>query len=203
MVSMTALLSQTPTLQCESSHCSTHPQPGLQADQSAFMLLVMLCHDLLHRGKINRFPFENERHTLEYVLPVLRREGVTAADQQRIKRLILHTDPAICAKNHQQTIQRPLSLADKALQQVLVNEADISASVLPAFAQTQGQALADEWNDDFPDVAAGVKSLQGRLHFLESTALFSSPQALKLELHRLRSDQVCELRSLLVATPKE
>jgi 3'5'-cyclic nucleotide phosphodiesterase len=197
LICMAALLSQTTSVQDKCSENETRPKVALRPDQSAFMLLVMLCHDVLHRGKINRFPFENELHTIEYILPVLKRQGVALSDQNRLKHLIIHTDPAICSKNHQKTIPTPLSLDNRGLQQVLVNQADISASVLPELAQSQGHALADEWNDDFPDLAAGVRSLQGRLYFLENIAIFSSPQAHTLGLHSLRSKQVYELRTML------
>lgn len=197
LISMTALLSQTSSIGCSDSRDHNTCSRAFDADHFAFMLLVMLCHDVSHPGKINRFRFANELHSLRIVFPLLTREGLALRDQQRLRQLIIHTDPAICAANHQKTIAKPLSLDDKVLQQVLVNEADITASVLPEFAASQGQALANEWNDDFPDLAAGVRSLQGRLYFLEHTAMFSSPQALKLGLDTLRRNQVCELRGIL------
>ena len=89
LISMTALLSQTSSIGCSDSRDHNTCSRAFDADHFAFMLLVMLCHDVSHPGKINRFRFANELHSLRIVFPLLTREGLALRDQQRLRQLII------------------------------------------------------------------------------------------------------------------
>ena len=183
--------------------CMTHlllaqrevrPQSPVLPVFECLALVVMLGHDYLHNGKVNRFPAELESIAVAQLQPILERHGVARQDLTVLNHCILRTDPSSVKPSHALVAGRAFSLSDRDWLAVLVEEADILASTLMVTAEGLTQSLAKEWTGFDPVMAQGLLQPASRIHFLENAALFSSPAASLLGIQGLKQAQVSAAR---------
>ncbi len=163
-------------------------------------MLAMLGHDYLHDGSVNKTPSELEWRSVRKLQPLMAQHGMSAADAEIVKHLILSTDPSVVPASHQKIAHRPFLIDDLDCLTVLVQEADILASSLPDVGQALTQQLAQEWALFDAPRAAQVLTPKGRLGFLRFGALFSSPASQRLGLSALRAAQISSLEADLLTT---
>jgi hypothetical protein len=154
---------------------SARPQSEQLSHEEWLALLIMVSHDFLHNGQINRFRSEIEAVTVKALAPYMKKHKVSATDQALVNDIILKTDPAYVAESHQQIQGLPFDLADHRCLLVLIQECDILASSLPDTGKTLTQQLSEEWADVAPDKSLALLPPAGRIFFLKRMALFSSP----------------------------
>ena len=111
--------------------CMTHlllsqrrTQTTRQADAclECIALVVMLGHDYLHNGKVNRFPAELETIAVEQLTPIMAKHQVAQADQEMIAFCILKTDPSGVKQSHGLVAEREFVLEDRDCLAVLVQD---------------------------------------------------------------------------------
>lgn len=145
---------------------------------SAALLLIAVAHDLQHPGRVNRYPAELEQLSLDALRPYLRKHAVPEPWGTHIESVILASDFSLVSQNHQRVAGKAFAWnTDWAI--VLLNEADVMASVLEEFGYELSLALAGEWEKACLPLHSTVATDQGRLDFLTST-LFSSYSANQL-----------------------
>ena len=157
-------------------------------DWRAALLLLALAHDYQHPGKVNTYPCELERLTVEALHPLLRSQQVPPQWMERIETIVLRTDFALVPENHQRVRGVPFSwCTDWAT--VLLNEADTLASSTEGFGPSLGAALAAEWQAIALPACAVVASAQGRRDFLQrirfssrSAGVLGAPQWVQRQL---------------------
>lgn len=162
----------TVTLQAaiESEHSNQNDKPW-----QAALLLIAIAHDLQHPGRVNHHLAEIEQLSVDALRPHLKAHAMPELWIERIERVILSSDFALVSKNHARVAKKPFSWnTDWAI--ILINEADVMASVSEAFGSELGFALASEWATASLPMHSSVATGQGRLDFLAST-LFSSYSA--------------------------
>jgi hypothetical protein len=162
-------------------------------------LLVMLGHDYLHNGQVNRFPAELETIAVTQLQPILQRHGVAPQDQAMVTHCILKTDPSGVKQSHALIAGRAFRLADRDCLAVLVEEADILASTLMVTSEGLTLSLSKEWESSNPAMAQGLLKPASRIYFLENAALFSSPAACLLGIPVLKQAEVDAVRRALAA----
>lgn len=162
---------------------------GLQAAE-ALMLLAMLGHDAWHPGTRNLSPFELEAQSAAWVLALMRRHGLSRADQAQVKAMILATEPLHRVKQSRDLGEPGFSLERAQCRAMMVCEADIMSSALPRFAPAMTQALAQEWGRLNTQWGERLLTRQARHHFLQEMARFSSPAAVALGLPALVQRQL-------------
>ncbi len=195
MVALTALLLET-RKDVAASSAQTGP-----AHAEWLAMLAMLGHDYLHDGSVNKTPSELEWRSVRQLQPLMALHGMSAADADIVKDLILRTDPTVVAASHQKIAGRRFVIQDLDCLTVLVQEADILASSLPEVGQTLTRQLAQEWALFDTPRAEQVLTAKGRLGFLRFGALFSSPASQRLGVDALRAAQIARLETdLSVAT---
>lgn len=160
-------------------------------------LIIMLGHDFLHSGEVNRFPGDLESRAVAQLQPILKRHGVTARDCETIGHCILKTDPSGVRQSHELVVGRPFVADDRDCLVVLVTEADILASTLPATAQRQTERLAHEWSLLNLPAAKTLLQPASRVYFLEKAALFSSPAAELLGINGFKQAELQQLHQEL------
>lgn len=175
------------------------PAARTSAWQECVALVVMLGHDYLHNGRVNRFPAELETIAVEQLTPILQSHGVQPQDQDTISYCILKTDPSGVKQSHALVADRAFSLDDRDCLAVLVQEADILGSTLPVTATDLTDSLAREWSLFNPDLAKSLSQPKSRIFFLENAALFSSPAAQHLGIPTIKSAQLEHLREITAA----
>lgn len=182
--------------------CMTHlllaqreaqPQVAPQALAEYLGLIVMLGHDYLHSGQVNRFPGELESRAVAQLQPLLKRHGVQSQDVATISHCILKTDPSGVRQSHDLIAGRLFTLEDLDCLVVLVDEADILASTLSVTAVRQTERLAHEWSLLGLPAAKTLLNPASRIYFLEKAALFSSPASALLGINGFKQ---AELQSL-------
>ena len=159
----------------------------------ATVLVAMVGHDAGHNGTRNGTPCQLESRSFELIQPLLRSANCDEKDINRIKRIIWGTDPNLIIPLHCGANRTEFDLGNTVWQTVICQEADILASVLPAFAEELTQHLADEWRKIDPISAAGLLSTNGRKYFLSQLAKFSTPTSISLGLASLVEKQLAEL----------
>jgi hypothetical protein len=118
--------------------------------------------------------------------------GIDVVWLQRVRELILRTDPTLVAANHDLVKNTPFEMnLDWAC--VLINEADILASATSRYGPELGQALAQEWALKNHPLHHVVGTPQGRLQFLSSLR-FSSPPAERFGMAHHVAEQITSLR---------
>lgn len=183
--------------------CMTHlllAQRLVSADKSAdievecLALVVMLGHDFLHCGRVNRFPAELESLAVSLLRPILRKQGVLQGDEDVIAHCILKTEPSGVKQSHALIAGRPFDLEDRDCLAVMATEADILASTLQLTGIELTEMLAQEWSTFDPDMGANLLKPASRIYFLEQAALFSSPAAQLLNIDGLKRTQISALK---------
>jgi hypothetical protein len=154
----------------ESAHWQAH-----DPDWSAAMLLMAVAHDFQHTGRVNTVHAEIEQKSFTALRPYLVENQVPELWVGRVEAVILQSDFSTVAANHQRVAGREFSwCTDWAT--VLLNEADIMASISPLFGPRMSQALSAEWElIQFPAYRS-VATQEGRRGFLRSIQ-FSSYSA--------------------------
>jgi hypothetical protein len=179
----------TVTLQAaiESEHSNLNDKPW-----QAALILIAIAHDLHHPGRINHHPAEIEQLSVDALRPYLKKHAVPNRWIERIEHVILSSDFALVSKNHARVAKKTFSWdTDWAI--VLINEADVMASVSEAFGSELGFALASEWATASLPMHSSVATDQGRLDFLAST-FFSSYSATLLGASTERLKQLGDHR---------
>jgi hypothetical protein len=182
LVSLGALLSAQRAIDGASETCLTHSE--------ALMLLAMAGHDAAHTGARNAFPGELELRSVATVDPILRACDLDGADIEAVRALILLTEPRHVAGHHQRAKAHAFDVDAPVWQGVFLQEADILASVLPELQADLTALLAREWSDDHADEARELLTAEGRRHFLQYAALFSTPAARALGLNESVKNQL-------------
>ena len=158
----------------------------------AALILIAIAHDLQHPGRVNHHVAEIEQLSVDALRPYLRKHAVPDAWIKHIEHVILSSDFSLVSENHKRVAELPFCWnEDWAI--VLINEADVMASVSEAFGSELGCALASEWALASLPMHSSVATNQGRLDFLTST-VFSSHSATVLgapseRLKQLTGDQ--------------
>lgn len=165
----------TVTLQAaiESEHSNLSDKPW-----QAALILIAIAHDLQHPGRINHHLAEIEQLSVDALRPHLKKHAVPNRWIERIEHVILSSDFALVSQNHARVAGKAFAWnTDWAI--VLINEADVMASVSETFGSELGFALASEWATASLPMHSSVATDQGRLDFLAST-FFSSYSATML-----------------------
>jgi hypothetical protein len=128
--------------------CLMHASPKLSVVNQLAALIAMVGHDLGHQGKTNKeLQAKQEELTADWVvrccLPGLSLEAIA-----QIRRFIQFTDPAVVRLNHFAYRKKPND--ENLLLQVLINEADIAASLVPHLAGELTKALLKERGNPAP-----------------------------------------------------
>ena len=105
------------------AHRQARPGAVVTVDSEYLGLVVMLGHDFLHSGQVNRFPGELESLAVSQLQPILRQHGVQPEDIETIGHCILKTDPTGVRQSHELIVGRPFVLDDRDCLVVLVDEA--------------------------------------------------------------------------------
>jgi hypothetical protein len=145
------------------------------AEWSAAMLLIAVAHDFRHPGRVNAVRAEIEQKSFATLRPYLAQNQVPEPWLGRVEAVILQSDFSTVAENHHRVAGRDFSwCTDWAT--VLLNEADIMASIDPLFGPRMGQALSAEWELIQFSAYRTVATEGGRRDFLRSVQ-FSSYSA--------------------------
>ncbi len=145
------------------------------APWQAALILIAVAHDLQHPGRVNNHFAEIEQLSVDALRPHLQTHAVPDPWIERIEHVILSSDFSLVSKNHKRVAGKEFSWnIDWAI--VLINEADVMASVSEAFGSELGVALSSEWAIAGLPMHSAVATEQGRLDFLAST-FFSSYSA--------------------------
>lgn len=153
-------------------------------------MIAMVAHDYLHDGTVNRYQGELEARSCVAVDSELARLRLPAGARARIRTWIMATDPVVIARQHERIRGRAFRSTQPSCLQALINEADILVSSLPAFAQSQTEALVSERISSGIPGAESLLSGDARRQFLERVAIFSSDASHHLGLARLRALQL-------------
>jgi hypothetical protein len=128
--------------------CLLHATPQLSAAHQWTALIAMVGHDLGHQGKTNKeLQTKQEEITADWVVRCCL-AGLPAAQSSQIRRFIELTDPAVVRLNH--FAYRKKVNDENLLLQVLINEADIAASMVPQLAVDLTRALLKERGNPSP-----------------------------------------------------
>jgi len=147
----------------------------VDSEWSAALQLIAVAHDLHHPGTINSYQAQIEHGSMNALRGYLVASGVPDVWIEKIQIIILRTDFSIVKDNHARVKDRPFSW-DIDWATVLINEADIMASVSGIVGPELGESLAREWKlIDFAPHAV-VATPRGRRGFISSVQ-FSSPSS--------------------------
>jgi hypothetical protein len=155
-------------IESEHSHLTDTPW-------QAALILIAVAHDLQHPGRVNRFSAEIEQLSVDALRPHLQTHAVPKLWIKRIERTILSSDFSLVSKNHKRIAGSAFAWNTDWIS-VLLNEADVMASVLEEFGSDLSHAIASEWALASLPKHSSVATDQGRLDFLAST-FFSSYSA--------------------------
>lgn len=162
--------------------CLMHATPHLSNASQWMALIAMVGHDLGHQGKTNKeLQTKQEEITADWVVRCCL-TGLPPATSAQIRRFIELTDPAVVRLNH--FAYRKKTSDEDLLLQVLINEADIAASMVPQLAPDLTRALLRERGNLTPS-AQDVALLYGE--FKKSCVLSSDAAQLLLSANALRS----------------
>jgi hypothetical protein len=144
----------------------------------------MAGHDYSHQGKFaNALDRSQEALTAEiicenYLL------SISLEDQEKVRELILGTEQSRVITNHMAFLAKPNEASLRL--QVLINEADISASLLPELSEMLTHNLLLERGEQHPSQAM----IRETFSLFANAAQLSSPSALKLISPHLKAKNV-------------
>lgn len=128
--------------------CLMHASPKLSIESQWVALIAMVGHDLGHQGKTNKeLKVKQEEITADRVVRCCL-AGLPAEQSSQIRRFIELTDPAVVRLNHFAYRKKPSDV--NLFLQVLINEADIAASMVPQHAVNLTRALLKERGNPSP-----------------------------------------------------
>ncbi|MEY4317095.1 MAG: hypothetical protein RI902_903 [Pseudomonadota bacterium] len=159
--------------------CLLADTPDLSDTDKWLAMIAMAGHDFGHQGKTN----QQLGHSQEEITAAwLQAEVAAHLSTEQISRLttwVMGTDPALVAANHAAYEASPKDV--DVLLQVLINEADIAASLLPEFALgltrqlLQERGLPDQDASEVQAFYAGFRSHARVSSFAGKRLLMSEP----------------------------
>lgn len=167
-----------------------HECPALPVEDIALLAFTLLAHDYGHDGTQNRFRRELETRTLALIAPHL--VGLDAKLRRSVQHLILSTDPSSYGR-----LARALTTRSQRLARLVV-DADLLASLLPLRGFYLGNRLADELAPHQPQLAARLRTLDGRHTFLNNCAAHSIA-AQHMGLDRVIRAQITTIEAMSAA----
>lgn len=189
-------------LASQASHVATRKEPDQQWNLSPedwwILLFCAIAHDYGHPGTRNQTPFELEKYAVELTQEFLLRHSYPLlkikALMADLEPIVLATDPRYFATLSGRFLHQVQPNKRVDVMALLLVEADLCASTLPKRGMYLGEQLAKEWEASDSKLAQIVKSLAGRIRFLEGIA-FYSPHARQLHIETIRLKSIQELKA--------
>ena len=173
----------------------THSAPTISSEEAWILLFCAIGHDFGHNGSINASPFELEKKSISQIHHWL---NTTNYPPTKINELMSYVEPIVLAtdpKNFQTLLTKTIDQNHRTnLMALLLVEADLMASILPVRGAVLSSNLAMEWNQNYPDMAKIVNSIEGRLGFLERVR-FTSPHSQILNISSIQQTHIRQLKS--------
>ena len=174
---------------------ATLPALSISSEEAWILLFCAIGHDCGHNGTINTSPFELEKKSISQVHHWL---NTTNYPPTEINALMNYVEPIILAtdpKNFQTLLTKKIDQNHRTdLMALLMVEADLMASILPVRGALLSRNLAMEWNQNYPDMAKLVNSIEGRIGFLERVQ-FTSPHSQVLNISAIQKTHIRQLKS--------
>ena len=171
------------------------PALSISSEEAWILLFCAIGHDCGHNGTINTSPFELEKKSISQVHHWL---NTTNYPPTEINALMNYVEPIILAtdpKNFQTLLTKKIDQNHRTdLMALLMVEADLMASILPVRGALLSRNLAMEWNQNYPDMAKLVNSIEGRIGFLERVQ-FTSPHSQVLNISAIQKTHISQLKS--------
>ena len=171
------------------------PALSISSEEAWILLFCAIGHDCGHNGTINTSPFELEKKSISQVHHWL---NTTNYPPTEINALMNYVEPIILAtdpKNFQTLLTKKIDQNHRTdLMALLMVEADLMASILPVRGALLSRNLAMEWNQNYPDMAKLVNSIEGRIGFLERVQ-FTSPHSQVLNISAIQKTHIHQLKS--------
>ena len=171
------------------------PALSISSEEAWILLFCAIGHDCGHNGTINTSPFELEKKSISQVHHWL---NTTNYPPTEINALMNYVEPIILAtdpKNFQTLLTKKIDQNHRTdLMALLMVEADLMASILPVRGALLSRNLAMEWNQNYPDMAKLVNSIEGRIGFLERVQ-FTSPHSQVLNISAIQKTHIRQLKS--------
>lgn len=173
--------------------------PPFSPHQKLLLMIAALGHDYLHPGGLNQKDAEFELASATAIKKILAKYTLPHEDIQIIVELILGTElkKAKVAHTYLKTCYSKEAIPWINRAQIMLTEADISASALPNYGLKLASKLASEWKWAQIQDSEMLLSLEGRKNFLENI-LFSSPHAQCLGLDIILKSQLSYLEKVLM-----
>ncbi len=174
---------------------AAHLALSVSAKEAWILLFCAIGHDFGHDGTINTSPFELEKKSISHIKHWLSTTNYPATEMNGllnyVEPIILATDP----KNFQTLLTKKIDQNHRTdLMALLLVEADLMASILPVRGALLSRNLAMEWRNNYPDMAKGVNSIEGRIGFLERIQ-FTSPHSQVLNISTIQQTHIHQLKS--------
>lgn len=173
----------------------THSAPTISSEEAWILLFCAIGHDFGHNGSINASPFELEKKSISQIHHWL---NTTNYPPTKINELMSYVEPIVLAtdpKNFQTLLTKKIDQNHRTnLMALLLVEADLMASILPVRGAVLSRNLAIEWNQNYPDMAKLVNSIEGRIGFLERVQ-FTSPHSQILNISAIQQTHIRQLKS--------
>ena len=171
------------------------PALNISSEEAWILLFCAIGHDCGHNGTINTSPFELEKKSISQVHHWLNTTNYPTTEinalMNYVEPIILATDP----KNFQTLLTKKIDQNHRTdLMALLMVEADLMASILPVRGALLSRNLAMEWNQNYPDMAKLVNSIEGRIGFLERVQ-FTSPHSQVLNISAIQKTHISQLKS--------
>ena len=174
------------------------PALSISSEEAWILLFCAIGHDCGHNGTINTSPFELEKKSISQVHHWL---NTTNYPPTKINALMNYVEPIILAtdpKHFQTLLTKKIDQNHRTdLMALLMVEADLMASILPVRGALLSRNLAMEWNQNYPDMAKLVNSIEGRIGFLERVQ-FTSPHSQVLNISAIQKTHISQLKSIHV-----
>jgi hypothetical protein len=171
------------------------PALSISSEEAWILLFCAIGHDCGHNGTINTSPFELEKKSISQIHHWLKTTNYPPTEinelMNYVEPIVLATDP----KNFQTLLTMKIDQNHRTdLMALLMVEADLMASILPVRGALLSRNLAMEWNQNYPDMAKLVNSIEGRIGFLERVQ-FTSPHSQVLNISAIQKTHIRQLKS--------
>jgi hypothetical protein len=170
------------------------PALNISSEEAWILLFCAIGHDCGHNGTINTSPFELEKKSISQIHHWLKTTNYPPTEinelMNYVEPIVLATDP----KNFQTLLTKKIDQNHRTdLMALLMVEADLMASILPVRGALLSRNLAMEWNQNYPDMAKLVNSIEGRIGFLERVQ-FTSPHSQVLNISAIQKTHIHQLK---------